>query len=400
MLWLLLPAIVIGVSAGIVTGLTPGVHINLVAVTLVTLSPFLLQYTSPLVLCVFIIAMSVTHTFLDAVPSVYLGAPESATALGVLPGHRYLLKGWGLMAVKLSCIGAFGAVLLSIILFPLFIVIVKYCYPLIESYIGYVLIATCLFMILRDRFKLWACLVFFISGILGVVVLNMPSLKDPLFPLLSGLFGISTLLISLNESQNIPPQDDEAEIKLDKKTTLKALISGQFSGFITAVMPGLGASTAAVISLQITRDLGDHGFMILMGSIGTANFVLSFAALWVLNKARNGSIIAVQQLFPDVSIQVILIFLCVTLIAGAISVFLVLRIGRMFSRLITQVSYQKLVIGIMCFVTLLVIVLTGWIGLLVLITSTAVGLIPAIAKVTRTHAMGCLLLPVILYFIL
>ena len=29
---------------------------------------------------------------------------------------------------------------------------------------------------------------------------------------------------------------------------------------------------------------------------------------------------------------------------------------------------------------------------------TAVGIIPAITKITRTHAMGCLLLPVILYF--
>jgi putative membrane protein len=155
-----------------------------------------------------------------------------------------------------------------------------------------------------------------------------------------------------------------------------------------------------VISLQITRDLGDHGFMMLMGSIGTANFVLSLAALWELGKARNGSIIAVQQLFPDVTAQTIIIFLCATLIAGAVSVYLVLKIGKIFSRLITKINYRTLVIGIISFVTLLVIVLTGWIGLLVLVTSTAVGLVPAITKVTRTHAMGCLLLPVILYFVL
>jgi putative membrane protein len=396
----LIISILIGITAGIFTGLCPGVHINLVAVTLVTVSPLLLHYTNPLILCVFIIAMSVTHTFLDVIPSIYLGAPESATALGVLPGHRYLLKGWGLMAVKLSLIGAFGAVILSIIMFPLFLLIVKYGYPILENYIGYVLIAVCIFMILRDRHLLWAVAVFFISGILGVVVFSIPTLKDPLFPLLSGLFGISTLLISLNESQNIPPQEEDDQIKTDWKTMVKALLSGQFSGFITAVMPGLGASTAAVISLQITRNLGDHGFMMLMGSIGTANFVLSLAALWELGKARNGSIIAVQELFPDVSAQAIIVFLCATLIAGSISVYLVLTIGRTFSRLITRIDYQKLVIGIICFVTMLVIILTGWIGLIVLITSTAAGLVPAITKVTRTHAMGCLLLPVILYFVL
>jgi putative membrane protein len=215
MLLVILLAILIGISAGIFTGLCPGVHINLVAVTLVTVSPLLLRYTNPLLLCVFIIAMSVTHTFLDVIPSIYLGAPESATALGVLPGHRYLLKGWGLMAVKLSLIGAFGAVLLSIIMFPLFLFIVKYGYPLLEGYIGYLLIGSCLFMILRDRNILWAIAVFFISGILGVVVFSIPTLKDPLFPLLSGLFGISTLLISLNESQNLPPQEDDDRLVVD-----------------------------------------------------------------------------------------------------------------------------------------------------------------------------------------
>ncbi len=96
----ILLAILLGILAGIITGLTPGIHINLISVMLLSVSPVLLKYTNPIALAVFIIAMSVTHTFLDAIPSIFLGAPESATALGVLPGHRYLLKGYGLMAVS------------------------------------------------------------------------------------------------------------------------------------------------------------------------------------------------------------------------------------------------------------------------------------------------------------
>ncbi|MGM0409019.1 MAG: tripartite tricarboxylate transporter permease [Bacteroidota bacterium] len=100
----LILAILLGLMFGTITGLTPGIHLNLISVMLLSASPILLQYTNPLALAVFIITMSVTHTFLDSIPSILLGAPESDTALGVLPGHRYLLKGQGLMAVnKRNC---------------------------------------------------------------------------------------------------------------------------------------------------------------------------------------------------------------------------------------------------------------------------------------------------------
>ena len=392
-------ALLIGLSAGIITGLTPGIHINLISALLLASSPLLLQYFSPISLAIFIIAMSVTHTFLDSIPSIFLGAPEASTALGVLPGHRYLIKGYGLMAVKLTLVGSFGALLLSIFLFPIFLPIVKYGYPMIKGYIGYLLLITAVFMILRDRKKLWAIFVFILSGILGIIVLNIPNFDNPLFPMLSGMFGISTLIISLKDSQSLPEQKHEQRIKLKKGTTLKALFSGQFSGFITAVMPGLGAATAAVISMQITRKLGDNGFMVLMGSIGTVNFILSIATLWMLEKARNGSIIAVQQLVPTAGKEV-LIYLASALIAGSIAVFLTLKIGKLFCKMITNLNYRKLVAGVILFITILVVLMTGWLGTLILIVSTAIGLIPAITKITRTHGMGCLMLPVMLFFLL
>jgi putative membrane protein len=396
----LMIATLIGVFAGIITGLTPGVHINLVAAMLLSSSVYLLNYASALSLAAFIISMSVTHTFLDALPSIYLGAPDSDQAMGVLPGHRYLLAGHGMKAVKLTIIGSFGAVILSIVLFPLFVLIVKYGYPLVNEYIAYILIGTALFMLLRDQKRLWALLIFLLSGCLGIIVLNMPNLSNPLFPLLSGLFGVSTLLISLYDKQNIPPQKDEDMLEMKKGIFLKALISGQFSGFITAVLPGLSSSIAAVISLQFSKKLGDQGFMVLIGSIGTVSFILSLATMYVLEKARNGSVAVVQELISGTDLANISIFLCITLIAGGVGVILCLFVGRFFSAIVTKVNYVKLVTAILSFIIVLTFVLTGWIGICVIIVSTIVGILPAKTKVARSHSMGCLLIPVILYFIL
>ena len=396
----ILIAILLGITAGIFTGLIPGIHINLISVLLLSFSPILLQYTNIVSLCCFIIAMSVTHTFLDSIPSIFLGAPDSDMALGVLPGHRYLLKGLGLTAVKLTIIGSFGALLLSILFFPLLIPLVKFGYPLIENYIGYILIAVVVFMIMRDRKRIWAFFVFLTAGVLGLIVLNMPNFENPLFPLFSGLFGISTLVISLQNNERIPMQAKKQYVRVPNSRTFKALFSGGFSGFITAVMPGLGASTAAVISMQITRNLKEDGFMILMGSINTFNFILSMVTLYVLNKARNGSIIVIQKLVDAITISHIVIFLSAVLIAGSLSVFLALILAKAFSKIVSILDYRKMVFSVIFLISALVLVLTGPLGLLILAVSTVVGIIPPTVNISRTHAMGCLLLPVILYFTL
>lgn len=397
---MLIISIICGILFGIITGLTPGIHVNLISATLVSLSPVIIPIAGVLPACCFIIAMATTHSFLDALPSVFLGAPEAATALGVLPGHRYLLQGNGLMAVKLTLIGSLGALILSGLLFPLLIPLVSTIYPYLQQAIGFILLAIALFMILRDRYKLWAAFIFLLSGALGYVVLNMETLRNPLFPLLSGLFGIATLLFSLKDSSSIPPQNDLPYTEIKGKRMFQAFGSGTFSGFITAVLPGIGAATAAIISMQITRKLGDHGFMILMGGISTSNFVLSLVTLQALDKARNGALVAVKELLPEMQLSIVIIFLATALIAGGIAAFLALKLGKKFSDLLGRLPYAKVLLAVILFIILLTPLLSGWQGILILITSTAVGLLPAIKKVSRTQAMGCLLVPVMTYFLL
>src|SRR3989344_8159217 len=109
-------SLVLGVFIGIITGLTPGIHVNLVSVIILSLSALLLQITSPLVIGVFIISLAITHTFLDSIPSIYLGAPDAGQELNVLPGHRLLHKGLGHNAVVYTVIGALGCIILSTLL--------------------------------------------------------------------------------------------------------------------------------------------------------------------------------------------------------------------------------------------------------------------------------------------
>lgn len=395
----LLVSIILGVCAGIFTGLIPGVHINLISTLVVSSSDVLTGNFSTIPVCCFIISMGVTHTFLDTIPSIFLGAPEPDTALGVLPGHRMLLQGKGITAVKLTVIGSFLAMIISVMFFPLFCLIILKVYPFLKSSIVYLLISVVVFMIFKEKRYGLALAVFLVSGFLGIIVFDLHQIKNPLFPMLSGLFGISTLLLSLKNSNSLPDQKPDSGSCISWSSTFKSVLAGQFSGFVTAVMPGLGSSTAAVLGSQVARGISSKGFLVLIGSISTVNFVLSLSTFHILGKARNGAVIAIKELLPDITIPITGIFLCSALISGSVASIISMPLSRRFSSLVSIIDYKKLAVSIIILLIALTIMLSGMIGMLILIVSTAIGLIPQLTGISRTHSMGVIILPVLYYFI-
>ncbi len=394
-------AVILGVSIGIVTGLAPGIHVNLVSVVVVSLSPLLLNFTSPIVLGAFIISLAITHTFLDAIPSIYLGAPDEAQALNVLPGHRLLIRGEGHNAVVYTVIGSLGCLILGAALFPLFIFSMVKLQPLIQNTIGFLLIVIMAYMIIRDKGKrLKSLTAFLLSGSLGLLVFNIPNLRQPLFPLLSGLFGFSILLLSLLQVSKIPQQDFSKPPAISRKNIVKSVGAASGMGFIAAFLPGFGSAQAAIIATAAVGDIGDEGFLSLVGGINTANMLISIAAAYALDKARNGAILAVKDLMGSIGFEEMMLFLGVSLIAGAIAALLTIKVSKIFSRLIVKVNYNKLVWGIIIFITVLTFCFDGLLGWAILFTSTAIGIITSHWGVGKNHLMGCLILPVIFYFVL
>lgn len=396
-------AIIAGCTAGIITGLIPGIHINLVSLILLNISGYLLGFTTPITLAAFIISMAITHTFLDSIPSIFLGAPDAAMALGVLPGHRMLLEGKAYEAVKLTVIGSLCCLILTMLVIPILIPFLPILSDYLTPHIGMILLGVVLFMIFKEKKPkkvLWNCFIFLISGVLGILVLNYPNLKQPLFPLLSGLFGTSALILSLSNNTKIPKQKITHDINIPHNEKIKAFTAATFSGILTGFFPGLGAAQAAIIAMQIVGEISVHAFMILIGGINTVNFLFSIATLYALEKARNGAVIVVKELVPQITLSQVAILLGVALIAAAIATFLALNFAKVFSKVIPKINYRKMCYTIITLISLLVLYFSGWIGLFVLILATFVGMIAPLANVNRSHAMGCLLLPVIMFFLL
>ena len=392
-------AIILGCLMGVITGLTPGLHINLVALILLSISPVLLGYTNVIAVASFIIAMSITHTFTDFISATYLGVPSDDTAMAAMPAHRLLLQGMGHEAIRLATIGSLLCLILTIAIAPLLIFIVPFIFSSLKDYVGWILLAVIVFMILREENlgkKFWSFVVVMLSGILGLVVFGIPNLKDPLLPMLSGLFGVSVLLLSLSQKTVLPVQRLTETIKMRKRDTLKSLTSGVISGSLVSIFPGLGPAQAAVISGQFFKRTDTYSYLVLVGGINTVSMILSLITLFTIEKARNGSIIVVQQLVQNIDLNMLILFFSVALVAGGIATFLTMYTSRIFSRVMNKVNYSFLSMSIISLVGLMVLYFSGFIGFLILIIATAIGIIPNVTDISRSSSMACLLVPIIL----
>jgi putative membrane protein len=396
-------AVAVGIFAGVITGLIPGIHINLVSLLVVSLSSYLLNLVSFPTLGVFIISMAITHTFLDVLPAIFLGAPDADTALGVLPGHQLLLKGMGYEAIKLTVIGSLLSLIIAISLIPLLILTVPKIYSSLQPYIGWILLVVVLYMIMAEKDadkKFWAFVVFSMAGILGMIVLTMPNLKQPLFPMLSGLFGVSMLIVSLSKKVTIPRQRITETIKISKLENLRALIAGTFSGSFVSFFPGLGPAQAAVLGSNVMGSLGNLSFLVLIGSINTVNMAVSLVSLYTIDKARNGAVLAIRELLAAMDLNTLILLLSAALLAGGIATFLCLFLARAFIKVVERTNYSLLCIFVIFLISALVLYFSSWMGILILLVSSAIGIVPNIVNVKRSHSMGCLMLPVILFFVL
>jgi putative membrane protein len=405
----------LGVGGGVLTGLIPGIHPNSLAAFAISISAILLALFTPHAVIVFIIAMAISHTFLSFVPSVFLGMPEGETALSVLPGHRLLLEGRGYEAVYLTVIGGVGVVLLTVLLLPFLGFALPVLYESVRIYIPYVLIFIALLMILTERGygKIKAAFVFMLAGLLGILTLSpdiLNSLSEILtlspafssqhilFPVFTGLFGLSTLILSYISGVKIPPQKTGG-VFIEKAASVKGILKGFFSGMVVGILPGIGPSQAGVVVHQFTGGRNLREFLIALGGINTVAALFSLMALYLISKPRSGVAIAVERIVGTLGFPELLLLVATAMFATGIAAILALKITRHFALFIQRVNYRMLLMVIMIFLVGMTLLLAGLSGLLVLATATGIGMLPPLFGVKRTHAMAVLMVPIILWII-
>lgn len=341
--------------------------------------------------------MAITHTFIDFIPAIFLGAPDEDTALGILPGHEFLLNGQGHQALKLTLLGSTIAITSLFLVVPIFIFLIPKTYPFIQRMMGFLLIWIVIFLIYNEKkSKIKAMLIFFLAGFVGLATLNL-DIKQPLLPLLTGLFGTSTIVHSI-KSRTIVPEQEIKKLSLNKKELIKPTLATIFVSPICSFLPGLGSSQAAIIGSEITGKLNREQFLILLGSINTLVMSISFVTLFLVQKSRTGAAFAVSQITQLSAINLTTIMITI-LISASIAIPTSLAISKLTAKYIHKISYIKISILILIFLTIIIIYFTGLLGLTVLTITTFVGLTCIEFQTRRGLLMGAILIPTIIYYL-
>jgi putative membrane protein len=388
----------IGVLLGTISGIIPGVHSNTLAGVLLSLQVAFLSFFSPLVLAGAMFGALITHTFVDSIPSTFLGIPDVDTSLAVLPAHALCLEGNGEEAVRIAALGSACAIVIAVPLSIICFFLLPALQPYFDWWIGILLISTMGYMIVTSECPGWALALFCGSGILGIFSLRYAFLSwhtlagssAILMPLLTGLFGISVLLTA---SQGTMPEQHFQGIRMEDRTIMKYSLVGTFAGVAVGWLPGLSTASAnSVLASLIGYERNRRTYILATSAANTSNAFIGLAALFALSRMRNGVMVAISELPLPTMSELTIIGVLAACAAYGITVVL----SRSASRL-NGIDGRLLNHAVIVFIVILCIILTGPFGVVILILATALGLVPHLVNIPRVFCMGAIIMPVILY---
>jgi TctA family transporter len=250
-----------------------------------------------------------------------------------------------------------------------------------------------------------AATVFALAGFAGFVAqrlatpspLGLPG--SSMFPLLTGLFGVPSLLLALG-SPKVPPQPEWP--RADWPGDGRAAVAGASAGCLVGILPGMSTSAASVLALTAAPQRSREGTLVSLSAASASAAVVTALAYVLVQRARSGVMLAVQEvappepwmgLAPPRLLAIIVLGCAAGLLVGWVATRLA---GQLAARIIHRVPYARVSAVVLGLLVALVAAFTGPWGLALLAIAAMVGLLPWKWGLRKGHLMGCTMLPLIL----
>lgn len=382
----------LGIAVGIITGLAPGIHVN-------TVAAFILANTalfgfSNFGLSIFIVSLTVAHSILDFIPSIFVGVP-SDDVLSVLPGHKLTKEGRGLEAVKITCLGSIIGCAMLLGLLPLLFYGIPEIYKIVKPAIPLILISILGLMIFNEKKDWWkAVVVIALAGIFGIFALKQGD--TVLYSAFTGMFGISSLIFSLDQS-SVFPEQKKTKLNLTQKEVFTSSSVSFASSTLLSLIPALGSSQAASVSQMVSKK--PESFLLSLGVVNVCVGIISIVSLALIHKARSGAGVAIEKLIGKVTLHETITFVIVGLFVSLLASGVAILIAQSFLNILKKINYRIMTIVIIVFLTGLAYYFDGGRGLFNLGIATGIGWLTIYFGVNRSHGMAFLLIPTLLFFL-
>ncbi len=163
------------------------------------------------------------------------------------------------------------------------------------------------------------------------------------------------------------------------------------------------AETSPDLDLDAHSHQQDLEVIAVLSSVNTSVTVMVLGFLYMVGRPRSGAALALNMMYPiDIwnSYEPPADFvrlLAITIGSGLIAVPIMLKVGKGMLKLHEMIPLRTMVGTVILFVSALVWFSTGWIGVGVLIIGTVMGLMPPRIGIRRSHGMGIILVPIMIY---
>lgn len=343
---------------------------------------------------VFASSLSFSKIVFELIPTLFFVIPSTSFGVSLLPSQKLLLEGKALKVLKTTVASFLIAGACSIALLPLVIAVLPLASASLAPFVGFVLLAFTILSFSSTKRPLESAFAFALSGALGLVLLSKPVVSEPLFPLLSGLFGIPALLFSLDSQKPSASRQSHA-VECDVKLIFLACVFGGFSSLLPAVTPML---LVAVLFIFMERNAVGERSEELVIQAGAAALVsktfFDFVAFQATGKARSGAVAFASSELQSLS------GLGLALAAGLVSLFIACAIMLLLYPRLAGLPFEgrKASVAVLCFIVLACFAFNGPLGLFVLGVSACTGIAVSMLGVRKTTALGCLIVPSLSFF--
>lgn len=392
MLFETLTAITAGIFLGIISGLIPGIHINLIASLSILFYNRLSTSFPAILIIIALTSMLITAIFLNFIPSLILGVPDSEKTAIIKPLHRAILKGRAYFIIKQVAIMLLITSLTSIILLPILYIIITKTKNL-TALVPLILILILLLNLKNEKNKALALAIMLLAGFLGIIAFSTEPLKDPLLPLLSGLFGISSIIDSLSQPPKFKKQFFSNYTKLPKKE-LKNLPFYTILISSISFIPAISSSQIVSIIKKDTKT-----YLLACSSFTIATALISFITVYTLNKARSGVAVASISYLGQINQINLLLIIATVIITAAVASILLIKFSKLILKNLEKIPYKKLSISVLIIITAIIITISGIYGIIIAALATLLGIICTKFQLNRNYLMASLIIPTIFYFL-
>lgn len=411
--------ILLGIGVASIISLVPALHIynvlGLIIIAILSFGHFIPQSVLPYMF----MAMLVTYAILNTLTAVFLSAPDESMIFVVMPGQKALMLGRGYEIAMLTGFGSLCGIALLALMTPLTFNVLPMLRRLMTPHLHWLLGLVSVYILMSEWPKAverkppgWSrffeayrslgagILTFFLSGFLGMIVLNKNLMPlgisfQGLMPVFVGLFAVPWVLMNVISKMKIPEQHISKSVDVTPGVALRSTIAGGLGGLIAALFPILTGGMGGLLAGQATAQRDDRIFVMSQGTSKVVYYVGAFLFFFVpMGRMGKGGLVAMTSpLFSVRTMQEYWLALATMLFTAGIAFILLHLLSKWLAKIVHKIKYQLISAITLAILVVVVFGMTRWMGLLIMTVSTAIGLIPVLFGSRRLNCLGVLLLP-------